>query len=342
MKKQLHFLVLFILMGIYYDLSAQTLSPEKLGLKAYSLTNKELGTVNYYISTNKIDTKKPVLLYLDGSGPYPLFQYTPRGTGSTIVVDFRNLSNDYHIVMISKPGVPFIDSVKTDPNSGFPIYPPPAEYTQRLSLDWRVQSADLVLNRVLQDLPVDKSKVAALGFSEGFQVGAKLATVNKQITHLLLFVGNGLTQFYDFIIQNRQDAQKGLISEEQAQSNIEAIHVAVKDIYTYPKATDKEWFGHSYLRWSSFCSNNPSENLLQLKIPIYVAGASNDRNSAVLGTDYLYLESIRQGKTNLTYKVYPYDHSFNEMLKNDTGQVVGAKSHLREVMDEGLVWLKKN
>lgn len=338
MKKHYLFLVFCFLPGIL--LNAQSLNPEKLGLRAYSIADKELGPVNYYVSTNKIDSKKPVLLYLDGSGPYPLFQYTPRGTGSTIVVDFHNLSNEYHIVMISKPGVPLVDSVKNDPNSGFPIYPAPTEYTKRLSLEWRVESANLVLNKVLQDLVVDKNKVVALGFSEGFQVGAKLATVNKQITHLLLFVGNGLTQFYDFVIQNRIDAQKGLISEEQAQANIEAIHAAIKDIYTHPKATDKEWYGHSYLRWSSFCNNNPSENLLQLNIPVYLVGASNDRNSAVLGTDYLYLESIRRGKSNIIYKVYPYDHSFNELIKNDNGQVTGAKSHLREVIEEGLGWLK--
>lgn len=342
MKKQLYLILLFISWGMAYGLFAQTLNPEKLGLRPYSITDKELGSINYYVSTNKIESKKPVLLYIDGSGAYPLFQYTPRGTGSTIILDFRNLSNEYHIVMISKPGVPFVDSVKNDPTSGFPIYPAPAEYTQRLSLDWRVKSADLVLNKVLQDLPVDKTKIAALGFSEGFQVGAKLATLNKNITHLLLFVGNGLTQFYDFIIHNRMDAQKGLISEEQAQRNIEDIHTAIKDIYAHPKATDKEWYGHSYLRWSSFCNNNPSENLLQLQIPVYLVGASNDRNSAVLGTDYLYLESIRLGKNNITYKVYPYDHSFNELIKNDSGQVVSAKSHMWEVIEEGLGWLRRH
>lgn len=340
MKKHYLFLLFCFLLGI--QLNAQSLNPEKLGLKAYSIADKELGAINYYVSTNKIDARKPVLLYLDGSGAYPLFQYMPRGTGSTIVVDFRNLSNDYHIVLISKPGVPLVDSVKSDPNSGFPIYPAPAEYTKRLSLDWRVKSADLVLNKVLKELPVDRTKVVALGFSEGFQVGAKLATLNKNISHLLLFVGNGLTQFYDFIIHNRMDAQKGLITEEQAQRNIEGIYAAIKDIYTYPTATDKEWYGHSYLRWSSFCNNNPSENLLQLQIPIYLVAASNDRSSAVLSTDYLYLESIRQGKNNITYKVYPYDHSFNEFIKNDNGQVVSAKSHLGTAVEGGLNWLKEH
>lgn len=340
MKKNYLPLAVCLLLG--FQIYAQTLSPEKIGLKSYSIASKELGTINYYVSANKIGNKKPILLYIDGSGPYPLFQYTPNGTGSTIVLDFRSLSNDYHLVMISKPGVPFVDSVKNDPVSGFPIYPAPTEYTQRLSLDWRVESANLVLTKVLKDLPVDEGKIAVLGFSEGFQVGAKLATFNKNITHLLLFVGNGLTQFFDFIIHNRMDAQKGLISEEQAQHNIEDIQIAIKDIYANPFATDKEWYGHSYLRWSSFCNNNPSENLLQLNIPIYVVGASKDHNSAVLGTDYLYLESIRRGKTNLTYKVYPYDHSFNEMIKNDSGQEIGAKNHMQEVMQEGLNWLKKH
>lgn len=318
---------------------AQQLSPEQLGFAGASIEHPDFGTVNYYISSNAIDQKKPVLLYLDGSGAYPLFQYTSRGIGSSVLIDFRTLSETYHVVLISKPGVPFIDSVRQDASTGYPIYPAPEEYTSRLSLDWRAGAAHHVLNALIQDYKVDMRKVAVVGISEGFQVGAKLATLNTHVTHLVLIVGNGLTQCFDFIIQNRLDAQSGKITDAEAQANIDSLNAVFNDIYAHPYATDKQWYGHTYLRWSSFCGNNPTENLMSLDIPIYLVAASNDRNTSVLGTDYLYLESIRLRKTNITYRVYPYDHGLNEFVRDAEGKIVSVTSHMQEILREGIAWL---
>lgn len=340
MNSQLILSITLLLLSVI-NLNAQELTAEQLGFKAYSIEDETLGEINYYISSNKIDSTKPVLLYLDGSGAYPLFQYTEGGIGSTVIIDFRALSNDFHVVLISKPGVPFIDSVKSDMELGMPIYKTPKKYIEKLSLDWRVNSADLVLSKVMDEVKVEKKKIAVIGISEGFQVGAKLATLNNSITHLALLVGNGLNQFYDFIIQNRIDAQQGVISNEDAQKNIDSLMLIAQDIYANPTLTDKEWYGHTYLRWSSFTSNNPSEHILNLTIPVYIVAASNDRNTSVLGTDYLFLESIRQGKSNLEYKVYPFDHSFNEEIKDENGKTVAVKNHMWEVIGDAIDWIIK-
>jgi hypothetical protein len=332
------FLAAAVLLSNSFMLNAQTVTPEKLGFKSFRVTDKELGQISFYVSNNKIEQAKPVLLYLDGSGPYPLFQYAERGLTGSVPFDFKTISGQYHVVLISKPGVPFVDSLKQDVMTGNLTYKAPEIYKQKLSLQWRVNAADLVLKKLHKELKVHKRKVAVLGISEGFQVGAKLATVNKSITHLMLFAGNGLTQFYDFIIRIRTDAQKGFIPEDAAQRNIDSLYKVIRDIYANPVSTNKEWSGHTYLRWSSFSANNPSENILPLGIPVYIVGCSNDRNMAVLGTDYLFLESIRLKKTNITYKVYPYDHSFNEQLKNEKRNVTSVKNHTREVIEKGFLW----
>ncbi len=331
------FLILCFLTVGSIQLSGQPVTPERLGFRADTIRDEKWGDIHYYISADSNGAAKPVLLYLDGSGPYPLFQYTERGIGSSVVLDFMALSADYHIVLISKPGVPFIDSVKMD--NGRPYYEPPAAYKAKLSLDWRVQSAVLVLDRVIREHAVDTSKIAVLGISEGFQVGAKLASLHAGITHALLMAGNGLNQFFDFILHHRTDALCDALPVEEAQENIDSLMEVISLIYADPLATDKEWYGHTYLRWSSFTSNNPTENILSLDIPVYIAAASQDRNTSVLGTDYLYLESLRTGKTNIVYKVYPYDHSFNEWLKDEQGQVTGVKGHMQEVIREALDWL---
>jgi hypothetical protein len=336
MRKQL--ISALLLLTTIYQVNGQKITLDQLGFKHFTINDKSLGEINYYISSKDIDKPKPILLYLDGSGAFPLFQYTERGIGSSVVIDFRNLSNEYHIILISKPGVPFLDSVKMD--TGIPIYKTPKTYKEKLSLDWRVNSAKLVLNKSIKKLNVANKKVAVIGLSEGFQVGAKLASIDKNVSHLMLFVGNGLNQIYDFIIQNRTDTQSGAIPLEIAQKNIDSLYVIAKDIYENPNSTDKEWYGHTYLRWSSFTNNNPSENILSLNIPVYIVAAANDRNTSVLGTDYLYLESIRQKKKNIFYTVFPVDHSLNEPIKDENGKIVSMKNHRTEILNASFEWLK--
>ena len=335
MKKILLFCILF---SIGTQVKSQQITPKKLGFMEYQVIDPELGQVNYLRSIDTSGTKKPLLVYLDGSGPYPLFQQMDVGIGSTVVIDFQQLKNDYHIVLISKPGVPFIDSVGNDKN-GFPMYPEPEEYIQRLSHDWRVNSAHLVINALMQDATIDPSKVAVLGFSEGAQVGPKLATINKHITHLLLFGGNGLNQFFDPIITARMKATRGQISEEAAQKEIEALFAEYRNIYSDPENTAKTWWGHTYQRWASFTQTDPYQLLLGLDLPIYFANGSLDENS-VLSADYIQLEFIKAGKNNLTYKTYPNcDHQFNEII-TENGQFVEAKSKLQSVMGSAFEWLQ--
>ena len=233
----------------------------------------------------------------------------------------------------------FIDTILTDTSTGNPLYKTPIKYKRLLSLDWRVSSAKLVLNEIKKKIKVDTKKIAVLGISEGFQVGAKLVSVNKNITHALLMVGNGLSQFYDFIIQNRINAQIGIISEEEAQKNIDSLQTIYKDICRNGNSTEKEWYGHTYLRWNSFCQNQPVDNILSVNIPVYIVASANDKNTTVLSTDYLYLQSVLKGKNNINYLVYPYDHSFNEFIEDENGNTISSKNHLEEVLDKAIIWL---
>ncbi|MBK9271476.1 MAG: hypothetical protein IPM48_07750 [Saprospiraceae bacterium] len=316
------------------------LTPDKLGFEKLSLHHKKWGEINYYHFTKGEKKIKPVLLYLDGSGAYPMFQMMERGTGSTIPFDYKKLAEEYHLLFISKPGIPFADSVSRDPESNHPLYPTPDEYTRRLSLDWRVNAADLVLKDALKKWKVDKRKIAILGFSEGFQVGSKLISVNKSITHAILMVGNGFTQFFDFIIQNRMDALNGVISEEDARRNIDSLHQVFADIKNDPLNTEKSWYGHSYLRWSSFCSEEPIESLLRTNIPVYFVSCTKDQNTSPLGLDYIYLRSVLDGKKNLKYIHYPYDHGFNEFITDGQANVLSVKNHMSEAMEEAFTWLR--
>ena len=316
---------------------AQDLTPEMLGFESYTLTDENLGSVSYYITKTDQSEPKPLFVYLDGSGAFPLFQKVNGGIGSTVVIDFQNLSKEYTILLISKPGVPFIDEVGSDP-SGFPSYDEPEAYTNKLSNQWRVESASKIIDKLVAEQLVDNSKVVVLGFSEGAQVAPFVARKNQYVSHLMLFGGNGLNQFFDPLINIRMLASSGQISEKEAQNQIDSLFLQYKEIYKNPEATDKHWWGHTYKRWASFTSEDPYKALTTLNIPIYMANGSLDENS-VLSADYIQLEFIKQGKSNLTYKTYPgLDHQFNELIIEDN-QVKGATSKLDEIMSAAYGWL---
>jgi len=335
MKKILT-LVLGVLVG--FNSHAQTITPKTLGFEEYNLQDEKFGEVNYFLTKDSTKAKKPLLVYLDGSGAFPLFQELDAGIGSSVVIDFQQLRNDYKILLISKPGVPFIDKVEDDKN-GFPIYKEPAEYKENLSLTWRVETASLIIKTLIKEEKIDESRIVVLGFSEGAQVAPRLAKENNNITHLLLFAGNGLNQFFDPIINARMKATRGQISESEAQQEIDSLFNEFENIYKTPTSTEKEWWGHTYKRWASFTETDPYKDLLELEIPIYLANGSLDENS-VLSADYIKLEFIKNRKDNLTYRTYPdCDHQFNEIITKN-GQFVEANSKLNLVLEAAFDWLK--
>lgn len=318
---------------------SQEIKPEMLGFTSYKYENEELGKVNYYLSNSDSLKSKPLLVYLDGSGPYPLFQKLERGIGSTVVIDFQKLTKKYRILLISKPGVPFIDEVSKNEN-GFPIYDPPQEYVNKFSLDWRVDSAHNIINHILEKKMVETNTVIAMGFSEGAQVVPKLAAINSNIDVIMLFSGNGLTQFYDPLLSARLNAAKGKLTQSEAQNQVDSLFVKYKEILSDPNNTEKNWYGHTYKRWASFATNEPLKYLLKLKIPIYLANGSLDENP-VSSADYIKLEFIMNNKTNLTYDTYPnFDHQFNEVIM-ENGNVKDVKPKISEVMNAAFDWLEQ-
>jgi len=339
-------LILFLLFSTVGTCLAQPTKPADYGLKPFSIQDKKLGTINFYVSATGIDSAKPLLLALDGSGHFPLTTLVQLKKQMLVYNSFDNdilqLADKFHVVLISKPGVQFCDTVVIDADSLHygevaEHMKPPAEYIKRASLYWRSEAASKVINYLYKKIPVNKQKVIVYGYSEGGQVVPRLAAINKKITHCASIVGAGLNQFYDWITKERVAAAKGEISLREAQRRIDSLMLLFADIYKHPTATDKEWEGHPYLRWGSYCTDIPLESLTRLTIPIFMAVGSNDANSPIYGLDYVPLEFLRLGKQNLTYKVYPTDHFFNEVkLSGDKEEVI---SHKQEMIEDLLKWL---
>lgn len=334
-----HYYLFFLLIISFSAAYGQPRVPEDFGLKSYHLTDDTLGEINFYVTKNGIEKKKPLLILLDGSGHLPLYLLVknPDGTkqiSSTVPFNYKALSERYHVVLISKPGTPFIDSLNGESQGeSVDTYKPAKTYTEKLSLEWRAKSASTIIDYLIKNLQISGG-IIAIGYSEGGQVVPKLATINHKVTKIVNIVGGGLNQLNNFITAERLKAQKGIISADSAQLTIDGLFSKFQDIYSHPQATDKFWLGHTYKRWASFSNDIPLDNMLKLDIPILLIAGGSDENSPITGLDYVKLEFIRRNKTNLTYKVYPNcDHLFNDKKSN------GNK--LQEMLTFATDWIDK-
>lgn len=294
----------------------------------YTIKDPKLKTFQVHLATSDSTAKKPLLVYLDGSGNFPIYYKKKSGNYSTsIPLDIKKYAKYFHIILISKPGIPFKDSLQTS-SSGRRFYPENETYTKLYSLDWRAGTAAKSIDFIIKKIPVDKSKIVVMGYSEGSQVAPRVAVINKKVTHVVSIVGNAMPQFYDFLTNVRLDIDKNKLSTAEGQKVIDSLYSEFDKIFADPLSVKKKWYGETYLKWSSFNKKSPLENMLELNIPILYIAAGKDDNQPIFGMDYAKLEFIRRRKNNLTYKVYPdSNHYFQD-------QAVDGSSSKADRIDE--------
>lgn len=287
-------------------------------------------SILYYSYKNNDDEIENLIIYLQGSDPSPQFSYRISNNKIEKLCwlhgEFNQIPDNYLFVVIEKIG--FENLINED------NIPKPKIYQERNSLDNRVSRANSVINKLSSEISFDK--IIVYGHSEGAPVGAKLATTNNKITHLGFWAGNALPDFYDFILESRKEYYKGQITAEESQDQIdELINSFKNDIMA--DSLNTEGNGYTNKRWWSY-AEPPLNNLLNLKIPIYVQVATNDESAPIESTYLIPLEFARLGKTNLTYKVcVGCDHGFNS--KDDEGNI---QRNWGTIFSEFIAWTNGN
>lgn len=287
-------------LGVYGQIT-----PAEKGFTAHRIVTKN-DTIDFYIHNPKKAVKKNLLIHIDGSYPAPLWIESNPCCITLDPFNYEMIPDDYAYVIISKHTFGFSDKENFKVSSA---------YWKKNTLDFRVARVNEVI-RYIQKKVFKPTKIAVVGTSQGTDVAAKLATINKDITHLGFWAGGGLSQLMEFVMFARKEAIAGKITEEEAAQKIEALFDQFKAMFDDP-SPDKMWEDNSYLSYVSF-SEPPIQSLLQLKIPIFVAVGTKDENVAVENTYVIPIEFIRHGKKNLTFKQYPnYDHGFAEKINGE-------------------------
>ena len=313
------------------------------------IKNNDTIRYHYYAKGSLLDKKK-ILLFFQGSGPFPLFsQETILDTikvvengetknkiqksmmlGSSVPFDLDRIPSDYIFVIISKKGVPFKDTNKQ--------FVPNENYYANEGLDYRVWQGDEVIKDITKTIIKKPNKIVVIGHSEGSTVVAKLGQINKKVTHIGYWAGGANTQYYDFALMVQKKVQQGEIKQEEAINQLDSLFLAVKSIQKEPNDINKEWWGNSYRRWSQFTL--PSiDNLLKIKKPIYVAVGTLDENVPFEASLLIPIEFARYNKTNLTFKMYEgFNHGFYKKPEKE-GEF--WSSEFMTVFEEFIKWVEQ-
>lgn len=274
--------------------------------------------------------RKPLLVYLEGSGAQSQFIVTDDGKVAYTIFGLiaQHVGPKFHVATLEKRGVKFGEHAKYGTAEGAS-----AEYNKYATYDGRVSEVRLLLDTLLAQPMIDASKVVLVGHSEGADVAAAVASADPRVTHVAFLSGGGPTQLFDLLVLQRHQLAKQGKSPEEIEQQIEGLEAEYRKVLADPDSETKFFAGHAYKRWSSFVQHPPVESLLATRAKLFLAQGTEDQAVPIESFDYLVVELMRHGRENATVRRYPgCDHSFIKV-----GTEPGYEGFLR-VIDEIVAW----
>ncbi len=254
---------------------------------AVSIDRKDGPAVHYTIS--KTESRKPLVLYIQGSGCAPaFFEIQPGVYASTVFsLTTQGHSGDHAIMIVNKPY-----AAARPPASGGLAIDCSAEFNQYFTLETWVDHIAVALEHA-RHLPwVDPDRILVIGISEGAPVAAALAAKDPSVTSLALIGANGTTQLYDFIVEAYRAK-----SDTAALKQLDEVSKQVNAIQADPYSATKFAWGHPYRRWTSFMAFSAAEALQNTKARIYLVSGMADQNVPILSTEVLYSVLRAKGRS---------------------------------------------
>lgn len=292
------------------------------------------GAISYHLDKIAQEKPGPLIIWLPGSGAMPFFQTFDDGSkGYMFPLALLARAPEAHFLLVDKPGVPFTARIAFNEEEGRPKELDNAAYRAGLTKENLVERASEAIRDAKRRLGARATSLIITGGSEGAQYAFAVAN-EVGADQVIVWGGNALPQYFDFIIEQRNAAETGKISREQAQKNVEDILLSVQRIRAAPNDVHGRFMGEAYKRWSGFGPYAPVEDMLHFRKPILFMQGGADSNAPILNSDFAALAFAMEGRTNLTYKVYPnLDHHF---------RTPDGTSQADQIWDAAWQWMSTN
>lgn len=309
------------------------IKPSNFGYRHFTI-EFEKDTVHILVKSKKEERlkKKPVFFEIQGSTAVPLIVHNGQQQVSYVSLTEGLVENDYHLVMVNKPGLPLMihnDSLTKgkykDPNTK--QYP--QNYLKNNNLHYYVERNNKVIEFLKKQDWVDSTKVVVAGHSEGSSIAAHMADKIEGITHLIY---SGGTPYYPRILTMIQQDRKQELKKDN--DWVKKDFDYWKDIVKYPLALDKNKGWNTNYGTYSF-SENENDILKRLKIPILISYGTMDEGAPFC--DMFQLETIKERSRNFTFYAYVgLNHYYQSELLEDASK----QDYLTKVINDWLQWLK--
>ncbi|WP_435414527.1 alpha/beta hydrolase family protein [Polaribacter aestuariivivens] len=328
--------ILFVFLVLTTNFYAQK-KVEDFGYRRIQ-TSFEAETVDILISSIKGEEnrKKPIFFEVQGSTALPLIVHDGKQQVSYVSISQGFAEKDYHLILVSKPGIPLIvhkDSLTNGKYKNLKTGKYPQKYLDNNNLNYYVKRNKKVIDYLKKQNWVDTTKIVVAGHSEGSTIATHMADKIDGITQLIY---SGGTPYYPRILAMIQKDRKLELEEE---SNwIQKDFNYWKDVVKHPLTKDRnEGWNTNYGTYSF--SQNENEVLKRLKIPILISYGTSDEGAPFC--DMFHIEIIKERQTNFTFNAYVgLDHYYQK--KNNKIDSNNKTDYLSDVVYDWLKWLKKN
>jgi hypothetical protein len=327
---------LLILSLLFAISSIAQKSAEDFGYRHLKL-EYEKDTVHILVKSKKGEelNKKPIIFEVQGSTAVPLIVYDGERQVSYVSICEGFVENEYHLVLVSKPGLPLI-AHKNELTKGKYKEPNtnsyPEKYLENNNLEYYVKRNNTVFNFLKKQKWVDTTKVVAIGHSEGSTIVAHMANKIDGITHLIY---SGGTPYYSRILAMVQQDRRRELQEDTEFA--QDVYDYWEDVIKYPFAFDRNKGWNTNYGSFSF-SQNENDILKQLKIPILMSYGTLDEGAPFV--DMFHIETMKDRHTNFTFKAYVgLDHYYKNVNPNSKNL---NEDSLSKVVNDWLHWIKIN
>jgi hypothetical protein len=271
-------------------------SPVDYGYRHFKLNYKsDVADVLVACRKGEEEKPKPLFLFCQGSLPVPAIVYDETGASSPFPFSTDLITEKFHLVYISKPGIPVIakaselkpDYTYVDSTGNFPAY-----YLQRNYLDYYVNRNTEIIKQLQKMEWVSKEQLVIAGHSEGATIASKLALKNKSVTHLIFASGNPMGRIMSMIERSRKFEND---STNLAENDFGYWEYLLNE-------NEKKDSIDPYAKTDYSFSIPPMDYLIKLKIPVLIAYGSIDYSTAF--NDYFRVWCRQNKKSNIEFKSY--------------------------------------
>ncbi|AWM32611.1 alpha/beta hydrolase [Hymenobacter nivis] len=317
----------------------------KLGFKLLRLTQRGETTSFLVAGTPaQLCQRKPVVVLCQGSEVRPLFAVDDKGPFFIgWPQDLKPYQDRYHFVIINKPGLPLVAPVAAltasmdymDPVTGHvPLILREHDTPQQYAA-----TAEAVLRYLRRQPWVDPQNTAVVGVSQGYHTAVWLAKIDRHITHAALLSSNPYSRLHQYVSDARAEQYRGTLAPARAQSQIDSLYLEYHALMLGTETAAQPWVGEHWRNWISVTKYAAIDNMLQLRIPLFVGYGTADVGSAL--NDMLPFEFDRRGKTNLTLHAYPgLDHHFAIPTPDKNGKPSEPEWHDDDVFKDVMAWME--